>query len=128
EAFESLNVPVIKAIKLRDRTPLERQLSADGLAHDKVYYQVAMPELQGASQPLVIAAAGEVTDDPLTGIRIQPITGVAEGMTTLLSRVARWQRLQAVANKDKRVAIVYYNHPPGRHNIGADNLDVPASL
>ncbi|GAB3278881.1 cobaltochelatase subunit CobN [Parahaliea aestuarii] len=128
DAFESLNVPVIKAIKLRDRTPLERQLSADGLAHDKVYYQVAMPELQGASQPLVIAAAGEVTDDPMTGIRIQPITGVAEGMTTLLSRVSRWQRLQAVANNDKRVAIVYYNHPPGRHNIGADNLDVPASL
>lgn len=26
------------------------------------------------------------------------------------------------------MAIVYYNHPPGRHNIGADNLDVPASL
>ncbi len=31
-------------------------------------------------------------------------------------------------NADKRIAIVYYNHPPGRHNIGADNLDVPASL
>ncbi len=26
------------------------------------------------------------------------------------------------------MAIVYYNHPPGRQNIGADNLDVPASL
>ncbi|WP_241505818.1 cobaltochelatase subunit CobN [Parahaliea mediterranea] len=127
-AFESLNVPVLKAIKLRDRTPLQRQLSSDGLAHDKVYYQVAMPELQGASQPLVIAAAGDETDDPLTGIRIQPVTGVAEGVTTLLSRVARWQRLQALPNNEKRIAIVYYNHPPGRHNIGADNLDVPASL
>jgi len=26
------------------------------------------------------------------------------------------------------VAIIYYNHPPGRHNIGADNLNVPSSL
>jgi cobaltochelatase CobN len=40
----------------------------------------------------------------------------------------RWQQLQAKANADKRLAIIYYNHPPGRQNIGADNLDVPASL
>ncbi len=36
--------------------------------------------------------------------------------------------MQQTKNADKRIAIVYYNHPPGRHNIGADNLDVPASL
>jgi cobaltochelatase CobN len=45
-----------------------------------------------------------------------------------VSRAARWQQLQAKANADKRLAIIYYNHPPGRQNIGADNLDVPASL
>ena len=128
DALTALNVPVLKAIKMRDRTPLERQLSSDGLAHDKVYYQIAMPELQGASQPLVIAAAGNETDDPLTGIRIQPIAGLAEGMDSLLSRMSRWHHLQVTSNSDKRIAIIYYNHPPGRHNIGADNLDVPASL
>ncbi|CAA0101873.1 Aerobic cobaltochelatase subunit CobN [Halioglobus japonicus] len=128
EALTTLNVPVLKAIKMRDRTAQERQLSSDGLAHDKVYYQIAMPEMQGASQPLVIAAAGTETDDPLTGIRIQPITGLSAGMDSLLSRMARWQRLQTIPNSDKRIAIIYYNHPPGRHNIGADNLDVPASL
>jgi cobaltochelatase CobN len=45
-----------------------------------------------------------------------------------VSRAARWQQLQAKARADKRLAIIYYNHPPGRQNIGADNLDVPASL
>ncbi len=128
DVLTALNVPVLKAIKMRDRTALERQLSSDGLAHDKVYYQIAMPELQGASQPLVIAAAGSETDDPLTGIRIQPIAGLAEGMDNLLSRMSRWQYLQATPNGEKNIAIIYYNHPPGRHNIGADNLDVPASL
>jgi cobaltochelatase CobN len=128
EALTALNVPVLKAIKMRDRSAQERQLSSDGLAHDKVYYQIAMPEMQGASQPLVIAAAGTETDDPLTGIRIQPIEPLSTGMDGLLSRMARWQHLQATPNSDKRIAIIYYNHPPGRHNIGADNLDVPASL
>ena len=128
EALTTLNVPVLKAIKMRDRSAEERQLSSDGLAHDKVYYQIAMPEMQGASQPLVIAAAGTESNDPLTGIRIQPIEALSMGMDSLLSRMGRWHHLQNTPNSDKRIAIIYYNHPPGRHNIGADNLDVPASL
>ncbi len=128
ELFGELNVPVIKAIKLRDRSAVERRLSADGLAQEKVYYQVAMPELQGASQPLVIATAGAQTTDPVSGIRIQPITAVAEGLHAVAERIRRWQLLQSKPNAEKKIAIVYYNHPPGRHNIGADNLDVPASL
>lgn len=128
QMLSSLNVPVIKAIKLRDRNAMDYQLSSDGLPHEKVYYQVAMPELQGAGQPLVIATAGAPSIDPASGIRIQPIAPAPAGLDALQSRLLRWQALQNKANSDKRVAIIYYNHPPGRHNIGADNLDVPASL
>ena len=126
--LDQLDVPVIKAIKLRDRTAIERQLSSDGLAREKVYYQVAMPELQGASQPLVIATAGAMGNDSITGIRIQAVASAPGGIKSLLTRIDRWRQLQIKANADKRIAIIYYNHPPGRHNIGADNLDVPASL
>lgn len=126
--LQQLNVPLLKAIKLRDRSALEHQLSADGLAAEKVYYQVAMPELQGASQPLIIASAGEPQNDPISGIRIQAIESKQDGLTALTSRLSRWAALQQKNNANKRIAIVYYNHPPGRHNIGADNLDVPASL
>lgn len=126
--LSELNVPLLKAIKLRDRSASQWQLSSDGMAVEKVYYQVAMPELQGASQPLVVATAGAVQTDPVSGIRIQPVAAAEDGIHTLLGRVQRWQRLQQLENKNKRIAIVYYNHPPGRHNIGADNLDVPESL
>ncbi len=128
DILKQLNVPVIKAIKLRDRTAIERQLSSDGLAAEKVYYQVAMPELQGASQPLVVATAGPLADDSITGIRIQGVAAEVSGIDSLLTRIDRWRQLQRKSNAQKRIAIVYYNHPPGRHNIGADNLDVPASL
>ncbi len=128
EQLIKLNVPVLKAIKLRDRTAEQWRLSADGIDADKVYYQVAMPEIQGASQPLIVAVAGHVRQDPLSGIEIQPIEPELAGVNLLSARVQRWLTLQNKPNRDKRVAIVYYNHPPGRHNIGADNLDVPASL
>lgn len=126
--LKELNVPVIKAIKQRDRTVLQHMLSGDGIAFDKVYYQIAMPELQGASQPLIIANAGEALNDELTGILVQRIVPDDNGIKLIVERIKKWHYLQTAKNKDKRVAIVYYNHPPGRHNIGADNLDVPASL
>lgn len=128
ELLKTLNVPVIKAIKLRDRSHTERLLSSDGLAQEKVYYQVAMPEIQGASQPLVIATAGPSRNDEYTGIRTAGIKAEPHGITSLVTRLKNWQTLQKKPNSDKKIAIVYYNHPPGRHNIGADNLDVPASL
>ena len=126
--LEQLDVPVFKAIRLYDVEAEAWQLSDQGLSWDSVYYRVAMPELQGIGQPLVIAAAAKPQTDALTGIAVSRVTLLPEQAGLLARRVARWTKLQATPNADKHIAIVYYNHPPGRHNIGADNLDVPASL
>jgi cobaltochelatase CobN len=126
--LEQLDVPVFKAIRLYDVDAETWQLSDQGLSWDSVYYRVAMPELQGIGQPLVIAAAAKPQTDALTGIAISRVTLLPEQAGLLARRVAHWARLQVQPNADKHIAIVYYNHPPGRHNIGADNLDVPASL
>lgn len=127
-AFESLDVPVFKGIRLTDRTETQWRLAEDGLPWDGVHYRVAMPELQGMSQPLVLAAATPARIDPLTGLALSVTRPLPAQVETASARIARWVTLQQKSNADKRVAIVYYNHPPGRHNIGADNLDVPASM
>jgi len=44
---------------------------------------------------------------------------VPNRVQALADRLKRWQVLQTKANADKRVAILYYNHPPGRQNVGA---------
>ncbi|SDT25238.1 cobaltochelatase CobN subunit [Halopseudomonas xinjiangensis] len=123
-----LDVPVIKGLRLDDRDENAWQLSSDGIGRDKVHYQLALPELQGSSQPLALATWQSARLDPVSGIRYGFSVPVVERVESLADRVRGWQRLQVKANADKRVAIVYYNHPPGRHNIGADNLDVPQSL
>ena len=127
-AFDALNVPVIKAIRLTDRSAMQWRLSPDGLPPDSVQYRVALPELQGSGQPIVVSAAGAPRADRLTGIEIRQPEPLAGEIDRLVARAANWQQLATRANADKRVAIVYYNHPPGRQNIGADNLDAPASL
>lgn len=127
-ALERLDVPVFKAIRLTDRSVLQWRLSPDGLPPDSVQYRVALPELQGSGQPIVVSALGKAVADRLTGIETRPPVALAEEIDRLTARVSRWMALQQIPNRDKKVALVYYNHPPGRQNIGADNLDVPASL
>lgn len=128
EAFGELDVPVVKGIRLADVSTLQWQLSHEGIPWDKVHYHVAMPELQGMSQPMVLATAGEPAIDARTGVRLRLSEPEGERVEALAERMAAWQRLRAKDNADKRVAVVYYNHPPGRQNIGADKLDVPESL
>lgn len=128
QALHKLNIPVIKAIRLTERSAAQWRLSPEGLPADSVQYRVALPELQGLSQPMVVSAVGAAQNDPLTGIALRQTEPIAAEMQRLVARAAAWQRLGAKANAEKRVAIVYYNHPPGRQNIGADNLDVPQSL
>lgn len=128
EAFKRLNVPVFKAIRLSDRTAVQWRLSPDGLPPDSVQYRVALPELQGIGQPVVVAALGQAQRDRQTGIENRPPVMLPAEVDRMAARVGRWLALRTKANRDKRVALIYYNHPPGRQNIGADNLDVPASL
>lgn len=128
EAFKRLDIPVFKAIRLSDRTAIQWQLSPDGLPPDSVQYRVALPELQGIGQPMVVAALGEAQRDRLTGIENRPPVLLPAEVERMTARVSRWLALRAKRNADKRIAMVYYNHPPGRQNIGADNLNVPDSL
>lgn len=128
QALAELDVPVLKGIRLTDLTEAQWRMSEDGLPRDSVHYRLAMPELQGISQPLVLAVAEAPEEDPRTGIMLHRTAPIDDRVERLAGRVQRWVALQRKDNADKRVAIVYYNHPPGRHNVGADNLDVPASL
>lgn len=123
-----INVPVFKGLRLSEWTQSDYQLSAQGVPRSSIHYRLAMPELQGIGQAQVLAMAQPRATDRATGLRVArsaPLVGEVERQ---VRRIERWFALQAKANKDKRVAIVYYNHPPGRHNIGADNLNVPESL
>ena len=128
EWFSRLNVPVLKGIRLPDRSRDQWMLSEDGLPWNTVHYRIAMPELQGISQPLVLATVAKSWMHELTGLRLSITEPLPDQVERIMKRVSRWSRLRSLANADKRVALVYYNHPPGRHNIGADNLDVPSSL
>lgn len=128
QTLKELNVPVLKGIRLVDRSRQQWDLSEDGLPWNSVHYRVAMPEIQGVSQSLVLATAAKAWMHEKTGLRLSITEPLPDQAEKMIRRVTGWYNLRSKNNSDKKVAIIYYNHPPGRHNIGADNLDVPASL
>ena len=127
-SMSRLNVPVFKGVRLTELTTTAYQLSARGLPADSVHYRIAMPELQGIGQAHVLAVAEERGIDAQTGAQVSQTVPLQSEVDRLVRRLNGWFELRRKDNRDKKVAIVFYNHPPGRHNIGADNLNVPESL
>jgi len=128
QLFSELNVPVLKGIRLSELTQADYFLSSQGIPRDSIHYRIAMPELQGVSQPQILSLTEPADIDEKTGAQLTQSLPIAKQINRQARRMQRWLDLQQKDNADKRVAIVYYNHPPGRHNIGADNLNVPESL
>lgn len=123
-----MNAPVFKGVRLTELTTTAYELSARGLPSDSVHYRIAMPELQGIGQAHVLAVAEERGIDVQTGAQVSQTVPLQSEVDRLVRRLNGWFELRRKDNRDKKVAIVFYNHPPGRHNIGADNLNVPESL
>jgi cobaltochelatase CobN len=126
--LQELRLPVFRAMRITKRSPDQWLLSSDGLPWASVYYQVAMPELQGMIEPIAVAAEVEKSVDPLTGAAIGSFVPIDERIDRVVERITRWIRLQDKPNSEKRVALIYYNHPPGKQNIGADYLNVPETI
>ncbi|MGB3944377.1 MAG: cobaltochelatase subunit CobN, partial [Methanothrix sp.] len=81
------------------------------------YMQVAMPEMDGVIEPIVIAGRNETLYVP-----------IETQMEWLADRALSWAVLGRTANADKRAAIIYYNHGGGKDNLGATYINVPRSL
>ena len=112
-----LNVPVIDAITLYSQTKEEWVKSPVGLDIFERAWQIAMPEMGGIGQPTVIASKERAIDKE-TGIEYIEEKPIPERIKRLVDRVKAWINLQDKPDKDKRVAIIYYNYPPGKQNIG----------
>jgi|Deesub1362B_J571_1020462.scaffolds.fasta_scaffold00933_2 cobaltochelatase CobN len=127
DLFKTLGVPVINAITLYNASEKQWKISEQGLSIFERTWQVAIPELGGIIQPTVVGTKERYIDTQ-TGITYYKVKPVEERIEMLIRRVKAWLRLQDKKNSEKHLAIVYYNYPPGKQNIGASYLNVIESL
>lgn len=122
EFLARLDAHVIGLMTTRQRFA-EWTSSPQGLAPGQLGIQVAAPERAGATEPITFATTERSADG-----RARVTAPIAERIEAAVRRMARWVALRRKPNGEKRVAILYYNNPPGKGNIGASYLNVPASL
>lgn len=126
-ALERLDIPVLNVVTLYGRSEAQWRESATGLSMFEGTFQVAVPELSGLTAPTVVGSRERILDLE-TGISVVISRPIASRIATAVQRGLRYAALAAIPNNEKRVALMYYNYPPGKANIGASYLNVAESL
>ncbi|MDR1677390.1 MAG: cobaltochelatase subunit CobN [Deltaproteobacteria bacterium] len=126
KALIDLDVPVFNALKLYSQTLDEWRESQQGVASMDVVWNLDNPEVSGAIEPTVVMA--KIEERLPSGVLSFRYELIDDQIDRLIKRIHNWIKLRHLPNKDKKVAIIYYNNSRGKQNIGASYLNVFRSL
>ncbi len=122
-----MNIPFINYISLAYSTIDEWEERSEGLSPIETNMKVIFPELDGIIENVMLSANREQFDKNDNMIRV--ITPVENRVEHAVERTSKWLKLKYTENKDKKIAFVLFNYPPGKENIGsAGNMDALESL
>ena len=136
ETLDGLDVPYLTVQALEFQGIDAWRADARGLNPLQATLQVAIPELDGATNPMVIAGKGGTGGNeacratcPRGRECAACLVPIGPRVALLAARVARLVRLRRTPRAERRVAITIFNFPPNVGNTGsAAYLDVFASL
>ena len=120
ETLKKLNRPYMVALPLVFQTTEEWEESDLGLHPIQVALQMAIPELDGAIEPIVLSGR-----DGMTGRAIS----LQDRISSIAQRAMKWANLRRKPKLDKKLAITVFSFPPDKGNVGtAAYLDVFGSI
>ncbi|MBD2167365.1 magnesium chelatase subunit H [Calothrix membranacea FACHB-236] len=120
DALKRLNRPYMVALPLVFQTTEEWMDSDLGLHPIQVALQIAIPELDGAIEPIILSGR-----DGTTGKAI----ALQDRVEVVAKRALKWANLRRKPKLDKKVAITVFSFPPDKGNVGtAAYLDVFGSI
>ncbi|MEO1476001.1 MAG: magnesium chelatase subunit H [Pseudomonadota bacterium] len=125
ELLADLNVPYLSCQAVEFQTREEWQANPNGLTPVESTMMVAIPELDGATGPIVFGARS--ADPEVPGVL--KMHSCPDRANMLARRVKRLIDLRKTPVRDRRIAITLFNFPPNGGAAGtAAHLDVFASL
>lgn len=120
EVLDKLDVPCLSALTLMGSAS-DWLADERGMADGLLGQSIAVPELDGAIEPLAVIAH----EPNERGLRVPKL--IAERAERLADRAANWIKLRRKPNAEKRLVIVYYK-APGMSSLSAAGLEVCPSL
>jgi len=116
EFLRELNLPYRSAVSLDTQTIEAWSDSQTGLNPIQAGMQIAIPEIDGATEPFIYGGIPTRGQEPVA---------LDDRCQRLARRLKRWNTLQSAPRKDVKLAIVLFCFPANKGNIGtAADLDV----
>ena len=120
EFLQQLNRPYRSAVSLDTQTIDAWRASQTGLNPVQAGMQIAIPEIDGATEPFIYGGI------PASGV--EPIA-LDDRCARFARRLKRWNRLRTATRSELKLALTLFCFPPNKGNIGtAADLDVFPSL
>lgn len=115
--YQAIGIPVINIINYRTGTRNDYDQDHAGVNSFYLPFTLTNAEYIGLQDPVVLCTneGGELVP-------------MAEQMDLLIGKAVNITKLQTLPNAVKKVALLFWNHPPGEKNQGASNLNVPRSI
>ena len=120
EFLRELNVPFRSAVSLDVQTVEAWRESWTGLNPVQAGMQIAIPEIDGATEPFVYGG--------MSGASASPVP-LEDRCRRIARRLAKWNHLQNAPRSQIKLALVVFCFPPNKGNTGtAADLDVFPSV
>jgi magnesium chelatase subunit H len=120
ESLKRLNRPYMVALPLVFQTTEEWEQSDLGLHPIQVALQIAIPELDGAIEPIILSGRDGATGKAIT---------LQDRVEAVAQRALKWANLRRLPRLQKKLAITVFSFPPDKGNVGtAAYLDVFGSI
>lgn len=127
--LRELDVPYFHPFFLTRRTRAEWEDSVAGCTPTETMISVMLPEMDGAIEFLPVGAMAEPEYDAAHDVNAWQLCPIPERVERLTLRVRRYLALREKRNREKRLAILCYNYPPGEASLfGGAFLDTFASV
>jgi magnesium chelatase subunit H len=118
--LKQLNIPYRSAVSLDTQTIEAWRESPTGLNPVQSGMQIAIPEIDGATEPFIYGGIPARGQEPIA---------LENRCERFARRLKRWHRLQTTPREQIRLAFILFCFPPNKGNIGtAAELDVFPSL
>jgi len=114
---QAMGIPVIYVLNYRQGDRAAYAKDTAGVNSFTLPFTLTQSEYIGMQDPVM-----------LTSNELGELVPIPEQMNLLIGKVMNLAKLQTTANAEKRVALLFWNHPPGEKNQGASNLNVPRSI
>jgi magnesium chelatase subunit H len=124
-----LDVPYLAAHPLEFQTLQQWGAGRQGLLPLEATMMVAIPELDGATAPMVFGGRSDASGAPCTGCArgcsfpaaglVREMQSCPERAEALAGRVARLVELRSTPRRERRLAVVLFNFPPNGGAAGS---------